>query len=479
MQWFLSETSAAVSRIRSQFNASPDTLVQLPRCELLPSHPVVAVALAPESPGMPFKSAQLVGVAVFGTIAWLAAEVSRRSRPATTDERGAAPEQAARPSSVVATRIEDCAGGHPRGLVNTGNTCFLNSVLQCVASLPLLKQYVLAVANEEARTQQGTQFATALLRMLELLSTRADEQLNYRPSQVQQYLLVGTLREVGRQQDAHELLLKLTECLHMGTGEHLRGWRPVDGLESSWPALGGATNHTLENPFGCLVQSSVTCVTCGALSSTHNEWFVDLAAPIPQIQWHNIGRVSLGDCLRQCFSTEAVSMRCTHCDRKVAAAQVAAAAARRADFPTDTSSAAAHSPKGLDRSFMKVCRLRRAPELLCIHLERLVFAGNYVHKREDAVRFPLELDMSPYMGGVEDQMGPQDRGSPHFQLAAVVVHHGSGSNNGHYTAYRRFWDGQERVWYHISDTDVTQVSEEQLLQAQAYLLFYTRRSDVV
>ena len=35
-------------------------------------------------------------------------------------------------------------------------------------------------------------------------------------------------------------------------------------------------------------------------------------------------------------------------------------------------------------------------------------------------------------------------------------------------------EGQPRRWFHISDTSVTEVSEEKVLKAQAYLLFYQR-----
>ena len=57
--------------------------------------------------------------------------------------------------------------------------------------------------------------------------------------------------------------------------------------------------------------------------------------------------------------------------------------------------------RGLDRHFTKDYKMRRAPRVLCFHLDRI--AGIGVLKREDPVRFPELLDMAPYLGGVEQE----------------------------------------------------------------------------
>lgn len=54
-----------------------------------------------------------------------------------------------------------------------------------------------------------------------------------------------------------------------------------------------------------------------------------------------------------------------------------------------------------------------------------------------------------------------------------MVHSGS-MGGGHYVAYvRTSPTGSE--WYHISDTSVGSVSQEEALSQQAYILFYERR----
>ncbi|CAG0889491.1 unnamed protein product [Darwinula stevensoni] len=61
-----------------------------------------------------------------------------------------------------------------------------------------------------------------------------------------------------------------------------------------------------------------------------------------------------------------------------------------------------------------------------------------------------------------------------YDLYAVVNHHGSDLQGGHYTAYcKNSMDGK---WYEFDDTQVESLSEGALVTQDAYLLFYQRRS---
>jgi len=59
-----------------------------------------------------------------------------------------------------------------------------------------------------------------------------------------------------------------------------------------------------------------------------------------------------------------------------------------------------------------------------------------------------------------------------YQLSAVVMHHGRGFGSGHYTAY--CWNEEADSWVHCNDAKMQLVSLDEVMKAQAYILFYTR-----
>jgi ubiquitin carboxyl-terminal hydrolase 4/11 len=61
-----------------------------------------------------------------------------------------------------------------------------------------------------------------------------------------------------------------------------------------------------------------------------------------------------------------------------------------------------------------------------------------------------------------------------YDLYAVVEHMGS-LNGGHYVAHVRL--PESATWFTISDSTVSRTDAAAALRAQAYLLFYRRRSD--
>ncbi len=144
-------------------------------------------------------------------------------------------------------------------------------------------------------------------------------------------------------------------------------------------------------------------------------------------------------------------------------------------------------------SAMKCLKVQRPPKMLCLHVSRRVYnpVNNQYDKLDNAVSFDLTLDI-PGGGGHEDH-----RISRYF-LCAVVSHIGT-AYRGHYVCYARLGsegtkdksappstagaldssggDGTDEIlgdWALFSDSQVTPCSEQDVLRAQAYLLFYER-----
>lgn len=68
----------------------------------------------------------------------------------------------------------------------------------------------------------------------------------------------------------------------------------------------------------------------------------------------------------------------------------------------------------------------------------------------------------------------------HMYCLVSVVEHFGRSGSGHYTVYRRVKaknDGDVVRWFCISDSQVHSVSEDEVLAAEASVLFYERISE--
>ena len=128
----------------------------------------------------------------------------------------------------------------------------------------------------------------------------------------------------------------------------------------------------------------------------------------------------------------------------------------------------------------------RPPLTLCIHLKRFGFnrdgfhgsnhffhrsskglnmmgsRGNKISKR---IEFPAHLSLPLSDGRVCE-----------YILTGIIVHVGGSATSGHYTSFVKQPGSSSKLWYHMDDSFVTEVSEKNVLkQRDAYVLFYTRK----
>ncbi|KAG1360904.1 putative ubiquitin carboxyl-terminal hydrolase 21-like [Cocos nucifera] len=113
----------------------------------------------------------------------------------------------------------------------------------------------------------------------------------------------------------------------------------------------------------------------------------------------------------------------------------------------------------------KQLKLDQAPQVALFHLKRFKIDGADVCKINNFVEFPLELDLQPFL------CSPQDEEQLNYDLYAVVVHLGN-LDRGHYFSIIR---SSRSSWHLMDDANVVRCSGIEVLNAQAYMLFYIKQ----
>ena len=103
------------------------------------------------------------------------------------------------------------------------------------------------------------------------------------------------------------------------------------------------------------------------------------------------------------------------------------------------------------------------PQILVLDLKRF---NHQARKNNMLVNFPLtDLDLTKYVVGY-------DKDSYKYDLYGVCNHTGS-SLGGHYTAFVKNANGK---WYHFNDTRIAEVKDSNIVTNRAYCLFYRKKN---
>ncbi|XP_064608522.1 ubiquitin carboxyl-terminal hydrolase 3-like [Liolophura sinensis] len=357
-------------------------------------------------------------------------------------------------------KTEDGKSLKPRssGLRNLGNTCFMNAVLQSLSNIQQFCGYIKQLPSLEdkmckvKKVNPTRKFkdGDAILLVEELRKTLVALWQGSKAAISPESLFSVIWKVVPRfrgyqQQDAHEFMRYLLDRLHT----ELLTLLPYPNSNS--PYIGPKGKSTIVTAiFGGLLQNEVNCLICGMESKKHDP-FLDLSLDIP-VQFASKSQkpkdgepvCSVADCLSSFTDIEELEeselYMCSNCKKR-------------------------------QRSTKKFW-IRRLPNVLCLHIKRFRWNTCFRVKLETFVDFPLRgLDMSRYvLNNLHETRGSYS-GSNEYDLAAVIVHHGSGAGSGHYTAYAI----HEGRWYHFNDSTVTACEEETVAKCKAYILFYVRR----
>lgn len=175
-------------------------------------------------------------------------------------------------STVLSGNVLDAYAGYVvRGLVNLGNTCFFNSVMQNLLALSRLRDYFLNV---------DASFGPLTIALKKLFAeTKPETGLRnvINPRSFFGCICSKAPQFRGYQQhDSHELL----RCLLDGLCTEELGVRKRNNASEENGISSNQGPTFVDSVFGGQISSTVRCVECGH-SSTVYEPFLDLSLPVP------------------------------------------------------------------------------------------------------------------------------------------------------------------------------------------------------
>ncbi|XP_006020441.1 ubiquitin carboxyl-terminal hydrolase 2 isoform X1 [Alligator sinensis] len=329
------------------------------------------------------------------------------------------------------------------GLRNLGNTCFMNSILQCLSNTRELRDYCLQsqyLRDLNNTSRMHTALMSEFAKLLQLLWTSPPNDA-VSPSEFKTQIQRYAPRFVGyNQQDAQEFLRFLLDGLHSEVNRVLvRPRASADNLDhlpdeekgrQMWRRYQEREDSRIGDLFVGQLKSSLTCSECGYCSTAFDP-FWDLSLPIPK---KGYGEVTLMDCLRL-FTKEDVldgdeKPTCCRCKARTRCT--------------------------------KKFSIQKFPKILVLHLKRFSEARIRTSKLTTFVNFPLrDLDLREFAA--------QSCNHAVYNLYAVSNHSGT-TMGGHYTAYCRSPVSGE--WHTFNDSRVTPMSSSHVRGSDAYLLFY-------
>merc|ERR1719193_3032245 len=295
-------------------------------------------------------------------------------------------------SSVNASHhaLENCG---LKGLRNLGNTCFMNSVIQCLSNTRPLLEFALNDnyaddVNKSISSMKG-QLITAFAHLLQDLWKSSSSENYISPSAFKSAIAKFAPRFTGyAQQDAQEFLRYLLQGLAEDVNRVTSKPKPIivndeeedklSDLEKaslSWKRYLRYEDSRIGEIFVGQLKSTLKCTTCGFASVTFDP-FWDLSLPMPKSfgggggGGTNNNNASIHACM-SLFTKEEIldgdeRPKCSRCKQR--------------------------------RRCTKAFSIQKFPKILVLHLKRFAAGGSFHRaKLSTLVEFPHTLDLSDFV----------------------------------------------------------------------------------
>ncbi|XP_055587905.1 ubiquitin carboxyl-terminal hydrolase 2 isoform X3 [Uranotaenia lowii] len=328
------------------------------------------------------------------------------------------------------------------GLWNIGNTCFMNSIIQCLSHTRELTSYLRNQPTTERGTTKDHKILAEYTKLIKDMWSGTTRSVN--PSEMK-YAFSSKHRMYSgsAQQDAQEFLRFFIDSLHGALNVSVKREPMPKEMEDDeidarikanmmWEWYSKVENSLIKDLFVGMLRSTLKCTVCNSESVTFDP-FWDLSLPLPSTN----SRCKLENCLDVFVKEEVMDgidqPTCFRCKTR--------------------------------RKCTKSMTIERFPKYLVIHLKR--FSETRWSKLTNVIEFPTgerELNLAPYAS--QDNSGPV-----YFSLYGISNHMGS-TAGGHYIAACKHPVSKE--WNEFNDNFVSDTSERSLVTSSAYVLFYER-----
>lgn len=374
------------------------------------------------------------------------------------------------------------------GLMNLGNTCYMNVIVQILCNLPSfvngMERFFGPLVNQNQNAVEGSDSLpfpdiesvhAALLTVFRDLK-RAERYETVNPTVLKHAFARHQSSFWGCiQQDAHEFFCSLIDQVQEAVSSELK---KKHSIETDRPKL-EIVCPTTQN-FSCSVRNSLTCAGCGSVSSVE-ETYRDFCLALPEDERTDESQnCSLESLLNHYFQETIMSRKCEKC--------------------------------GVEDTKAKA-QILKLPHVLVLQLKRLHMDRDIPCTKVSApVKFTSRLDIGPWCAedkqlfwsrNVEDSgrmysscatqnvsctsdenvdsgmtsVLPSDL-STSYRLHGVVNHLGHHAFGGHFLT--DILDPEANRWLRCDDSLVTDVAEESVFAnvREAYMFFYVHESAI-